>query len=911
MVATIASKLELAPGADLSVNSGGWMYTDYTGFTLGRVEVRWGRSDEASTTQPAQLTCRLRNTDGRFTYLKRGTPIRYSINPGTGSTLLYQGQIDEVTPVWPAGNSFYAEVTLSTSGALFPLQSGPAITHSAVYRSTIRAPGLVTYAPMEESSGATGFAVVGKVTRPTVPVLRAGTIQFGADTTLPGVERAAVLGSDNYLSIDTKGYRFGGKWQFDWWMKFTGSHPATETTLQRVYVNGSTIGLVDVVYGGGNWGLRVYDASGGGSLGTSIFAPPTTQAVGWWHWRVMAHDNGGGGTDLQLVTFPLGTVGAFAPLTVAGTGPGHGGLATIFPSANLNGVAMSSWTVYDQYNFSATDASATGYTGEGAITRMKRLAAEASIEITTSGTSSATMGPQKPGGILALLRDCEAADGGILHDGYNGGLSYLSEQSRYNRVATMALDTRKYQVKLPFLPTKNGQNLVNDWTLTNPAGDSGFASDESDVAVNGRFANTGTVNLAAADQLRDLASWRVHTGTVDELRVPTLQLELIDHPELWTSAVALRPGHTVTVDNLLDQFPPGQLGVIAEGISMTIDATSWRMTVNCSPSSPFNVGALDGSPVDCGASVLASIPTATSTTIDVAVSDGCVWTVADGPVPITVGGPELAPAEKMTLTAAAAATTTVPAFVAVGTAGISDGFVTRTAAPGLPGGATAAGNLLLMLCTCRDTNALDTGMWITGAAGWKKIIDAVNIVVFAKVHSGTETAPVLNIPPFTTIVGDTMIAQIASFTGKWGDPASQLVAVSQQLNGSAQDIAYPELDPPLGGLLVIWAGWKADDWTSVATLGGATAEISETATTIGNDSGMVWDYTTSAGIPSVPAGSFTVTGGATQISRGLTFALRSVSQTLTVTRGVSGTTARAHALGEEVHVTDALTAARQ
>ncbi len=908
-MATIASKLELAPGADLTQNSGGWMYTDYSTFSLGQVDVRWARSDEASTTTPATLTCRLGNTDGRFTYLTRGTPIRYSINPGTGYTQLYQGQVDEVKPVWPAGNSQYAEVLLSTSGVLTALESGPPITHSAVYRSTVRAPGLVTFAPMEEASGATRFAVVGRITRPTVPVLRAGTVQFGGDTTLPGVERAAVLGSDCYLSIDAKGYKFGGKWQFDWFMKFTGSHPGTETIIHRTYVSGSAIFIVDAVYGGGNWGLRVYNTAGT-SLGTAIFSPPTNQATGWWHWRVMAHDNGTGGTDLQLVTFVVGGSGFSAPVTIASSVPGNGEFATIFPSANLNGVAISSWAVYDQWNFSAVDASGTGYAGENAITRLKRLAAEAGIELTVTGTSSVTMGPQKPGGVLPLLRDCEAADGGILYDGYNGGLSYLAEKSRYNSVPTLALDTRRAQVKLPFLPTKNGQGLVNDWTLSNPAGDSAQFSDEASVAAGGRFASTATVNLADADQLYDLAAWRVHVAIVDELRVPTLSLELIDHPELWASVLALRPGHTVTAAGLLDQFPPGTLGVIAEGISMSIDATSWRVTVNCSPSSPFDVGTLDADPLDCGASVLASTPTATSTTIDVAVSDGCLWSVADGPVPITVGGPELAPPEKMTVTAVSGATTTIPALVAVGTSAASDGFSTRAITPGLPGGATAAGNLLLMLCTCRDTNALDTGMWITGAPGWKKIIDTVNIVVFAKVHSGTEVAPTLNIPPFAVIVGDTLIAQIASFSGKWGDPGSQLVAVAQQLNASAQNIAYPELDPPLGGLLVIWAGWKADDCTSVDTLGGIT-EISEVTSTLGNDSTQVWDYNTSAGIPTVVAGSFVVNGGTAQISRGLTFALRSVYQTLTVTRGQAGTTARAHALGEAVHVTDALTAARQ
>jgi hypothetical protein len=110
-------------------------------------------------------------------------------------------------------------------------------------------------------------------------------------------------------------------------------------------------------------------------------------------------------------------------------------------------------------------------------------------------------------------------------------------------------------------------------------------------------------------------------------------------------------------------------------------------------------------------------------------------------------------------------------------------------------------------------------------------------------------------------------------------------------------------------VLLIWAGWKADDWTSVATLGGIT-EISEATSVAGNDAGIVWDYNTSAGVPTVVGGSFVVTGGTSQISRGCVFALRSVYQTLTVTRGVNGIT-RAHAVGEEVHVTDPLIFSRQ
>lgn len=906
-MSTIASKLELAPGADVTQPSGGFTFVDYSSDALGEVETDHGKSNEASTSQPARLWCRLRNNDGKFTYLPRGTPIRYSINPGTGYTQVFQGFVTEVTPVWPAGNSQIAEVQIVASGALQRLQQGTPITQSAIYRSTSVAPGLVAYAPLEDPSGSTGLYV--QSAHPQ-NALFAGSVTFAGDTTLGGSKQAIVLGSDSYLGLATQGRSFTGHWTSDWFMKFTGSTPAAEVSVMRCWAASGSVSHIDAVYGGINWGVRVFDAAGG-SLGTAIFLASSVvgQNTGWWHWRLMAHDSGSGNTDYQLVTSPIsGSPLYFATVTLAGT-PGNLTSGVVQPSANLNGVAMAHWSLFDQWNFSAVFSAASGYDRENAVSRLQRLCAEESIEISVTGSSTATMGPQRPGEILALLRDCEAADGGILYDGYTGGLSYLAEQSRYNRTTTLALDANRSQVKLPFQPTKNDADLLNDWTMANPAGDSARFSNEDNVAVNGRYASSATVNLADSDQLLQLAAWRTHLGTVNDLRVPQLQLEMIDRPELFSSALALRPGFNVTADNLLTQFPPGQLGVIAEGIQTTIDATSWRMTVNCSPST-FDTGVLDADPIDCGASVLASTPTASSTTVDVAVSDACVWSLSDGSFPITVKGPELAAPEQMTVTAAGAATTTTPALVAVGTAATADGFGTRTVTPGLPGGATTAGNLLLGFASCRDTNAVDTGMYLTGSPGWQKIYDSVMFAVFAKVHSGSEVAPTLNIPPFSVIVGDTLNFQIASFSGKWGDPRSQLIAATSQLNAAAQDIAYPELDVPLGGVLIVYLGMKADDWTSVATIGGAT-EIAESFTTAGNDSGIVWDYTTSASAVVIPAGSFVVTGGTSQISRGGAIALRSVSQTLTVTRGVGGTTARSHALGEAVHVTDALVAARQ
>lgn len=923
-------RVDAAFGADLTVNSGGWpwtdvtsdvLYADYAGITISSL----GRPDAFSTASPTSFSFALKNTTGNYTvgnpssayypYVRRQTPVRVVVNLGGGDVVRAQGYANGWVPSWDESGRF-AIVQVSCSGALRRLQQSSPIVQSAIYRSTISAPGLITFVPMEDDSGSTGFAVTGRINKPTVPVLRAGSISFGSDTTLPGAARAAVLGSDTYLSIDTVGYHFAGHWQFDWFMKFTGSNPASETIIQRVYVSGSAIAVVDAVYGGGNWGLRTYD-SGGTSLGTAIFSPPTGQATGWWHWRVMAHDNGAGGTDLQLVVFPLaGGAGSSGPLTVGSSAPGNGGLATVFPSANLNGVAMSSWAVYDAWDFSAVDASADGYDGEDAVTRLQRIAAEEGVELTvTGGASSILMGPQKPDSLMNLLRSCETADGGTLFDGLNAGLSYITEFTRYNPGAGLSLNASIKTMIGPPTPTHDDQQDLNRATVSLTSGESAtFEQVDGPLgsATIGVYETSLTANLQTAAAAADLAAWRVHLGQADGLRFPRLSIDVIGAVQhagstsvatLWLNSTIGDRVDLKNLRNVTSTLPPGDVKVVLEGWSETITPKSWKATANCSPFGLWNLGVLDTNLADCGASVTGSTMTTSSTTVDVLVSDGCDWSHTGGNFDITIGG------EQMTVTAVGSPAATTPALVAVGTADSSDGFTDRDVAPGLPGGLTAAGNLLLLFASCRDTNALDTGMYITGATGWKKIIDRVNFAIFAKVHSGSETTPTVNIWPFSVIVGDTMVAQIASFSGKWGDPASQLIAVADQLNASAQDIAYPALPMTLGNVLLIWAGWKADDWTSVATLGGVT-EIGEPDSTAGNDAGIVWDYNTSAGVPSVVSGSFVVTGGAAAISRGCAFALRSQYQTLTVTRGVNGIT-KTHGLGEEVHVSLPLLPSRQ
>ncbi|MBO0881699.1 MAG: hypothetical protein J2P17_15430, partial [Mycobacterium sp.] len=100
---TITSKVELAFGADLTASPASWAYTDLSARALGEVSVAPGRSDEAGVTQPTRCTFRLGNTDGwlsprlpsspYYPNVRRQTPVRISLNPGTGYVQRFQGYI--------------------------------------------------------------------------------------------------------------------------------------------------------------------------------------------------------------------------------------------------------------------------------------------------------------------------------------------------------------------------------------------------------------------------------------------------------------------------------------------------------------------------------------------------------------------------------------------------------------------------------------------------------------------------------------------------------------------------------------------------------------------------------------------------------------------------------------------------
>lgn len=188
--------------------------------------------------------------------------------------------------------------------------------------------------------------------------------------------------------------------------------------------------------------------------------------------------------------------------------------------------------------------------------------------------------------------------------------------------------------------------------------------------------------------------------------------------------------------------------------------------------------------------------------------------------------------------------------------------------PTIPVGSTA-GDLLLIWAAIRTGGGNPN---IPG--GYTMLRDIGNSRLFGKIHSGSESNPTVTFVGGSA--GDDTSAQMATFRNVQLSVANTNF---RQLTASAQNIVYDALTVTPTHPLLLFLGWKQDDWTGVGTLpalaGDPAVEIGDPSTTTGNDQGIVWDYViqTTTTPTNVPAGSFVVTGGASAISSSAVLAL--------------------------------------
>lgn len=174
--------------------------------------------------------------------------------------------------------------------------------------------------------------------------------------------------------------------------------------------------------------------------------------------------------------------------------------------------------------------------------------------------------------------------------------------SKHVHVGTtvIALDYTAGDVSEPFAPTDDDQKVRNEITAQRvDGGEATYSKLEGPNNVHdpatdpdgiGVYDEGIQLNVADDDQLADLAAWRVHLGTVDEDRYPTVRIDLAKNPDLADEMTGLYLGDRLTVAHPPPWMAPDTIDLIAEGGTETVGhPNDWDVVLNASSGTPWKV----------------------------------------------------------------------------------------------------------------------------------------------------------------------------------------------------------------------------------------------------------------------------------------------------------------------------------
>ena len=654
--------IEFAFGADLTADPDSWQWTDVTADVMfagnGVTISPMGRGDETSKSQPAGCKFKLYNATGDystgpaskfFPYVRRNTPTRVKVTlDGVTWYIRFQGYANGFTPAWDTSGRV-ATVSVSASGVLRRLQQGDSPLNSPLWRATA-ALSPVAWWPLEEESSATQGE--SGVTGGTPFTVTSGTASFGAFTDAPGAVRAPeLIGAKLGAALPTTSA--GG-----WAVHFAIRAEASGASPLIVALKWDTVNGDQWVFYMTEVGLNVqvgYGTAGGAD-------PPQVGALvnlfdGEWH-SILAYVRPASGSTTTVTLYLDGVNTAsntgnpytFSELTGTLSFPDE----TIFTTTDVESFSLSHLAFFEAASAPTGLGNATaGHAGETVTERLTRLCDEFSVPLSITGTADTTMGVQSTGTFTGLLEECEVAEDGVLFDGQGPGLSYTTRSSRYNAAAAITADmsTTPPPIAAPFAPVDDDQRNRNLVKVTRKGGSSAVYEDAAGplgTAAIGIYDTSITVNHEEDGGQGFRASHEVKKGTVEGLRYPDLNLDLVGAPAIAPSWLAAGVSSRATVTNVTSratQHPTSTVDLVLEGWSEQLSPFTWTASGNCSPFAPWHVAVIEGAGdtawrIDSDASTLAAAAAPGATSLTVTVTDGIGWSTSAGDYPqtVSVGG---------------------------------------------------------------------------------------------------------------------------------------------------------------------------------------------------------------------------------------------------------------------------------
>lgn len=572
----------------------------------------------------------------------------------------FSGEISEWPQRWdPTGTDVSTPV--EAAGILRRLGQGNSPLQSTLNRGlSTFGPDVIAYWPCEDGANSTSLASA----LPNHPAMAfnlpnrpdlASYDKFACSQPIPSLKNSSWTG---YIPDYEDVYGEIGVWCL---LNIpTSAAPAGEEVIFRIWTSNATVPI---------WQLSVDTSGNLRLLAVNAFLSVVLD-TGLIGFGVLDRDlrisvtmaQNGADIDYTIATLEVGVgFGNISTGTVSSVTLGKASRLDVDFGKSLDGVAIGQFSVFrrDVGLFNLL-SELNAYKGEYATDRMVRLCDENGELINIKGSANDTMpmGYQLPASFLSLLRECEATDGGVLHEARDHlGLQYRTRGSIYalDRILTPATFVYNSAHLSSIQPTDDDQYTRNDITAKVNKGSSARVSDETGGPLSvdrvGRYDDQLTVNVGPDGRLFDAASWALHKGTTDEARYPSFALWMERAPfvasaSLTATATGLDVGDWMLVTNPPAWLPPETIRQVVIGQSEYLHNFAWQITTNCAPASVYDVGVYEDteSRYESDGSWLGADATSGATSITVATPSGPVWANADLPYSIIVDG------EKMTVT---------------------------------------------------------------------------------------------------------------------------------------------------------------------------------------------------------------------------------------------------------------------
>lgn len=184
---------------------------------------------------------------------------------------------------------------------------------------------------------------------------------------------------------------------------------------------------------------------------------------------------------------------------------------------------------------------------------------------------------------LDLIAAVNEVEDGTFYPAGDGRLVQQSRSHRYDAPVRLVLSAE--QVSADLAVKVDLARVVNDYTVSRPAGATYRVRNEASIAAYGPRSASATLYAATDDDLALAAQWRVNRYAAIRPRIPEVTVNLLPLDETTAAAVlSLEVGDRFQVTGMPSTTPGGTtVDLFVEGVAETVAATAWAVTFATSP----------------------------------------------------------------------------------------------------------------------------------------------------------------------------------------------------------------------------------------------------------------------------------------------------------------------------------------